>query len=358
MNVKIPSSQLVAALLICRFFTMLVATPNSRYTLEGSATLLVPIISGAAIVLLSLPLLVLMKKYPQQSLQGCAERCAPKLKKPLLWWQLLFCLLVAVGSASQSEFFVSTALYPKADRRWVIFFFLLVVWYMVCMGLEAITRVSLIVCGLILLSFGLIFAGVFHLVDWLNLGSPFYESMEKVSMTALAYWGQNVEIVLLCILQPFTRESSFRRDFFSFVGGGLVITEVISFFSAAVLGDYGKTRMFPIYTLASLSGHGFFSRLDYLHIINWTFACLLRCGLFAYGAYILLAELFPKIKKSRLRLLTAGLILGATVGLSYVDNSYQWFYLIFASGVPVLITVVLLPLILLWKSRRKKEVAA
>ncbi|MBP1582143.1 MAG: hypothetical protein J6A26_07090, partial [Oscillospiraceae bacterium] len=40
-STKINSLQILSVLLICRFFTMLVAVPNNRYTLEGGDSLLI-----------------------------------------------------------------------------------------------------------------------------------------------------------------------------------------------------------------------------------------------------------------------------------------------------------------------------
>ena len=168
-SVRINSLQLLSMLLVSRFFTMLVAVPNRRYALSGSDALLPPLFSVLLMALLLLPLIFLMKRHPQQSLTQIAEMYLPKGKPLILLCLLLFCLLTAIAAASQSEYFVSTALYPNAKRHWVLILFVLVVWYMVSMGIEAISRVSLLVCGLIVLSFALIFTGVLSEVDWLNL---------------------------------------------------------------------------------------------------------------------------------------------------------------------------------------------
>ncbi len=353
-NIHINSTQMVAMLLVSRFFTTLIAVPNSRYTLEGSDALIAPLLSMAASLLTVIPLLFLTKKFPQQSLHHIAGSITPKAEKLILIWQLLLCLLTAIAAASQSEYFVATALYPQASRPWVIFFFMLVVWYMYSMGIEALSRVSLLVCGLIVISFAVIFTGVLSQIDWLSLTKPFYEPAEKILTAALAYWGQNMELLLLLLLQPYSRKSHFKQDFFYFTLGSFLIVELISFFSGTVLGDYGKTRMYPIYTLASLSGHGFFSRLDYLHIISWTFACLLRAALFGFAAVNLLELLLPKVKPFLLRLAATVIIFGAALTLSFVDGSFQWFYQLYATGIPVAVTMLLIPLFLLWKSRKRR----
>ncbi len=350
---QINSLQLLSLLFVSRFFTMLVAVPNRRFALTGSDALLPPLFSALATAILILPQLFLTRSFPQQSLWEIAGQTLPKGRKLLLLWQLLLCLLTAVAAASQSEYFVSTALYPNAERHWVLFFFLLVVWYMSAMEVEALSRTALLVCGLIVLSFALIFAGVFREIDGLNLGPLFQDSAAKIGITTLAYWGQNMELILLWILQPYTEKPTFRRDIFVFLLGGFLLTEIITFFTTAVLGSYGGTRMFPVYTLAALSGHGFFSRLDYLHIINWNFACLLRCAMFATAAVMLLQDLFPKQKREKLRtgvMVSMGL---AALLLTGTEGANRWFYQLFASGIPVGITVVLIPLILLLRSRKR-----
>ena len=129
--------------------------------------------------------------------------------------------------------------------------------------------------------------------------------------------------------------------------------EIISFFTTAVLGSYGKTSMYPVYTLAALSGHGFFSRLDYLHIINWTFACLLRCAMFTTAAVMLLQDLFPNLKREKLRLGIVAATGCICLLLTQTEGANRWFYQLFASGIPVAVTVVLLPCVLLWCNRKK-----
>lgn len=352
-TLRINSLQLLSMLLVSRFFTLLVAVPNSRYALSGSDVLLPPLFSAGAMALLLLPLRALMKRHPRQSLTQIAGQVLPKGKPLILLGLLVFCLLTAIAAASQSEYFVSTALYPNAKRQWVLLLFMLVVWYMIAMDIEAISRVSLLVCGLIVLSFALIFTGVLGELDWLNMGALFQDSPQKLAMTTLAYLGQNMELLLLCILQPYTTKSRFRRDSNLFLLAAMLLSQVIGFFTTAVLGSYGATRMFPVFTLAALSGHGFFSRLDYLHIINWTFACLLRCAMYAAAASILLQELFPKQPRSHLRAAIIAAITAACLLLTREEGGTRWFYQLFASGIPILIAVILIPLLLLWKSRKK-----
>ena len=354
-SIRINSLQLLSMLLVSRFFTMLVAVPNSRYTLKGSDALLPPLFSALLMAVLLLPLIFLMRKYPQRSLDQIVEQLLPKGKALILIFFSLFCLLTAIAAAGQSEYFVSTALYPDAKRTWVLLLFMLVVWYMTAMGLEAISRVSLLVCGLIVLSFALIFTGVFSEVDWLNMGALLQDSPEKLGMTTLAFLGQNTELVLLWILQPFTTKSRFQKDSMIFLLGAFVLSELISLFTSSVLGTYGETRMFPVFTLAALSGHGFFSRLDYLHIINWTFACLLRCAMYTIAAVNLLQTLIPKCGREKIALSLISIITLSALLLTGQEGGSRWFYEIFATGIPVLMAVVLLPLLLLWRSRKKVQ---
>ena len=79
-SIRINSLQLLSMLLVSRFFTMLVAVPNSRYALKGSDVLLPPLFSALLMAVLLLPLIFLMRKYPQRSLDQIVEQLLPKGK--------------------------------------------------------------------------------------------------------------------------------------------------------------------------------------------------------------------------------------------------------------------------------------
>lgn len=255
---KITSSQTVAAILICRIFTLLIAVPNNKYTLEGSGILLIPMFSVALSILAMIPFFFLIKTNPQQDLPQCAASIASAFYKPLTLWCYTLCTLAAVGTVSQSEYFITTSLYPRAKRWSVVLLFIPVVWYLVTLGLESLSRVSVIVCALIAVSFGLICIGAASKIDLMPLGDPLYDGWKQIGKTAVDFWGQNMELLLFSLIQPYTRKNTVKKDFGFFLTAAALCGEVVYFFTYAVLGDYGKTRMFPVYTLSSVSGSHFF----------------------------------------------------------------------------------------------------
>lgn len=355
LNVKINNRQILVLLLACRFFTLLVSFSNGEFGVQGSGALIVPLLTVGITLISALPLYFLLRSAPGQDIPTRAASIAPSLKKPLTAWCMLLCFLTAIGTASQSEYFITTALYPRAQRWSTILLFMAVVWYMVTVGMEALGRVAVIVCTLVAVSFGLICIGVSHQIDLLNLGHPLYDGWWKIFYTAIVFWGQNLELLLFVLLQPFCREHHLKRDFLSFLFGALLVSEVIFFFTVTVLGEYGKTRVFPVYTLSSISGSGFFSRLDYLHIINWVFLCLLRCALYAYFGGKLLRDLKPSMQRSTGTAISVSIILLITLIFSRSNGAFQIFYTIFASGIPMLLTIVVLPTLLLITEQYKKR---
>jgi len=352
---KISPLQILTLLFSCRFFLVLVASGSDRYSQKGLLALLVPLLGGALALLFSLPLFWLCKRFPGQSLGDICRQAAPKGEKALLLWQLALCLLLALLTASQSERFVTSNLYPQAKGLWVLLYFIIVVSYGAALGLEALSRMSLLSCGLVAFSFGLIGLSVARQLDPLFLGLPQWEEAKNFGSIVLAYAGQHLELVLLLQLQPHSSRPSFKRDWLVYVLGGAALTAVVSLLTLGVLGPFATVRNFPVYALASLSGHSVFSRLDYLHIFSWTFSCLLRCGIYSWAALELLGQLLPKAKPWLLRTGLFAFLLGGGLLLSQQQILRQYLYLFLTSGLPLLLTGAILPLLLLWRSRKPKE---
>lgn len=353
-KVKISPLQLLTLLLTCRIFLVLVASGSGRYSQKGILGLLVPLLGGGLAILLCLPLFWLCKRFPGKSLGDICRQAAPKAAKPLLLWELALCLLLAVLSACQSERFVTSNLYPRAKGLYVLLYFLLVVSYGAALGLESLSRMSLLNIGLVAFSFGLIALSVLRQVDPLYLGFPGAEEAQHFGSVVVAYAGQHLELLLLMELQPHCSRPSFKRDWLAYVLGGALLTCVVSFLTLGVLGPFSTVRTFPVYALASLSGHSVFSRLDYLHIFSWTFSCLLRCGVYSWAALELLKQLFPKVKGILLQLGLFLFLLGGGLISSSQQDLRQNLYLFITSSLPLFLTGGLLPLGLLWRSRKLK----
>ena len=153
---KVSGGQVIATLIICRLFILMIFVPTTHRTVSTNAAFLV-IITGALLTLAaSIPAVLLLKNHKECSLLDCAGNIAPRLRRPFAFLFFLVCLAVATESAGQFEYFITTAVYPQAKGRMVILLFCLVAWYMVFLGIEAISRASGVILTLVCVTFGVI----------------------------------------------------------------------------------------------------------------------------------------------------------------------------------------------------------
>lgn len=359
---QISNRQAVTILLLCRLFILMIFVPTTHRTVSTYSAFIVIITGTLLTIVAALPAFFLLKQHRGRDLLDCAGIIAPKLRKPFALLFFLVCLAVAIESAGQFEYFITTAVYPQANGRLVVLLFCLVVWYMVSLGIEAISRSSVVVLALVLFTFGIIFTNSLGQVDLLNLISPLYDGWGEILYGSILYFAQNIELVVLMLLLPYINRPSLKSSFLWYNLTIALVLEVVGFFTLTVMGNYGLTRIFPVYTLSAVSDARFFYRLDYFYILIWTFVSLFRAAVYVYFSAKLLHILLPvswgdKLGKKAVNFIAAAVVLGCAMLTTKETNSFEMVYRTIASGWPVFIIVMVLPTILLgleYKQKRKE----
>ena len=124
-----------------------------------------------------------------------------------------------------------------------------------------------------------------------------------------------------------------------------IILVLVSFAAVTVLGSYGETRNFPIYTLFILSGSNVYYRFDYIVVAIWVAVSLVRAAVYLLLATRMLGELMGY---------QWGKWMMAVNGIRYI-KLFQGIYQFLASGIPMYGLLVLLPLLLLFLRWRQDK---
>lgn len=357
---KVSGGQVIATLIICRLFILMIFVPTTHRTVSTNAAFLV-IITGALLTLAaSIPAVLLLKNHKECSLLDCAGNIAPRLRWPFAFLFFLVCLAVATESAGQFEYFITTAVYPQAKGRMVILLFCLVAWYMVFLGIEAISRASGVILTLVCVTFGVICFNSLGQIDTLNLISPFYDGWEEILYGSVLYFAQNIELVLWLLLLPYAKGHWLGKSFLWYNGVIVLILEIVSFFTLTVMGTYGQTRIFPVYTLSAVSDTRFFYRLDYFYILIWTFVALFRTAIYVYFLAKLLHIILPqkvgdKLGKKAMDGLAVAAVACCTFFTAKETGSFEAVYRVIASGLPVFLLIMVAPTVLLGLEYHEKR---
>lgn len=232
------------------------------------------------------------------------------------------------------------------------------VLYLVFLGLEAISRMSVILLAATILSSLLVGLGLWRFVDTLNLISPLYEGIGTVLYSSSLYFTQNIELIALALLLSNLRTPSGRGVFLRYHSIVSIILVLVSFAAVTVLGSYGETRNFPIYTLFILSGSNVYYRFDYIVVAIWVAVSLVRAAVYLLLATRMLGELMG-YRWGKWMMAVNGILvlLISTVSVRYI-KLFQGIYQFLASGIPMYGLLVLLPLLLLflhWRQDKNQD---
>ena len=353
---KISAAQLMALMTLSRLFILLIFVPNTHESVSGTASLLSVAVGYFLTVLALVPLDFLLKNNPNQNLYEIARQCSPKVGKAAAAGFYLVCTAIASETATQFNLFLTGAVYPRANKQAVNLIFCAAALYLAFLGLEALSRTSAIMLFVTVVSLGLLGFGLWKFFDTLNLISPLYDGWSAVIQGSVLYFTQNMELIAFALLVSYLNQKSARKSFFAYHTAVSVILTAVGLASIIVLGNYGETRSFPIYTMFVLSGSNVFYRFDYILIAIWVAVSLIRAALYFMLSAKMLDELSGRrLGKKGLWAQTAAVVLLSGFSTANI-RLFGLIYRFLASGIPVYLLLLLLPLALLflqWKRAKQ-----
>lgn len=352
---KISQAQMVATLVLARLFILLIFVPTTHET-PGGTTSLVSILLGYLLTVVALiPVYFLMRNYPGMDLYQVTRQISPGLGKAAAAGFYLVCMLAVIETAAQFSMFLTSAVYPRASSFWVTLIFCGAVLYMVFLGLEALTRTAALLLVAVCASGILIALGLWKFWDTLNLFSPFYEGIASVLYSATLYFTQNLELIALVLLLSNLNTNQIRKAFWGYHNLANLMIWLMAFAAVIILGNYGESRSFPVYTMFALSGSNVFYRFDYILIMIWVGTSMIRAALYLLLASRMLNELTGRHWGWRIPALNGLVAALAAVAAVGDIKQLRLIYRSLASGLPVYLLVVLLPMVLLvirWKRQQ------
>ncbi|RGX56688.1 MULTISPECIES: GerAB/ArcD/ProY family transporter [Anaerotruncus] len=339
----ISGAQLVMLLFVSRLFTLFTFIPKSGQAVSGSTALLTILLAAAATLLLILPYLWLCRKGGQDILAAAfsASRFYGVLVSACYG---TFCILMAGYTASHFEFFMTSTVYQNAPP-WIFLLCLIpAAAYAARLGLEAFSRFGVFVFILMLAVIALICGALIPEMDLVNVVSPFLEGEEAVFSGTMQAVTANAEAVVFILLCSRAGKGS-GKTFIWYVVLAAIFYEILSFSVLAALGDYAKTRLFPLYTAATVAQISVFGRLDILHIAMWVCVAFLRAAAYLYCALVCLRRIFHKLPYAAAAAIVAvgagGLAFFTSTDMRYLNEAGR----LLMNGVPFGVLVVLIPLI-------------
>lgn len=363
-NQKISCSQAVILFSLSRVFNVLNFVPFFGESVAPMAMLYGTIFSFIEQAIVVIPFFFLYRRCAGQSMLTLAFNKSRVFGIITTLFFLLFFLVVTIGGVAGFDFFMLNAIYPDATVPTIAITICAVCFFCARNGIQGLARSSVIL--FVFFALGLICITIVSAksIKPLNFHAILDNPIKQIFFHTFDTTSKGTELAALLLLMPSIRLISKPKDkgatiasstapkaVYGFLGLSFLLTFLINFLIVGILGEFGATQTFPYFTITSVVELKIFQRLDSIHMISWVFISFVHITLFAGTCIELLKSLLPK--PARKFSSPALFIITTTVAIFFGYRSDILQRINDQSTILLLLAVFVLPIILLFTTRRK-----
>lgn len=306
---KISYGQGFAILLLMSSFGIVCA--SSAYSFGQMTGILISSVLQAILVL---PIIYIYKK------KNFSLEKSPK------WILVLYTLyFLLYGGFSFSRFYNAARAmhFPINSRIFALILIAIVCLYSAMLGIKSVSRGSVLIFGLLVLSIIILFLGSYSKIDmdrfkWDDTGGIFKNCFSDFVFSS--------ELAVIFVLFNLIGKNH-AKCAYSFIIAKFILAEFISFIGITVLGCLSGSVQYPFFAIGSYSQPFSVQRADGIYIILFTMLCAVSITVYIIIASMLIKLVFPKLKYNE----TAVTILMLLISIMFNGiNIAGWLYIVFA----------------------------
>jgi spore germination protein KB len=251
------------------------------------------VISAVIQLVICIPLLVFVKKFPLTSITEIAGRKYTFIGFLLIAVCFIFFVCETADSLLSFQIFLGDRFFKTANPYLWIGIFLIICVYCAVIGIEGIARSStavFIILIIMIITMGVTSARDFDPVN-IYVTAPSGTLLFAV-IDELAKNGEIVALAFLCKYIP----NKFNRTVYGLLIGKVIITIAVLTLIQGVLGDFAMLTDYPFLAVGAYAGVNFLQRADAVYLVVWTMTAVLKTALYINICAGLLSETFPKLR--------------------------------------------------------------
>lgn len=345
---KIGWGQLGIVLIISRIFAEAANFPSDDIN-YGMQRFTVIILSYLLLAIILTPIFLIARKEGDKTFS---------LSKSKVFAVILtaYLLLAAISTMTRLQFYAASTIFNAAPPWLIIVFVSAVCLYGLFKGVSAVARTGVIIGGGFLLLLITVVLGVYKDIRPEYLYPAISDNSQTLMGDIFSELSKNAEAGIYAALFTTVRRDSIK-GLFLYIPASLIALIIMTFLYNTVLGEYLDTTNFPFYTLSSLSDITVFQRLDGIDVVVWLMTAIIKLSLIINSIFVVIRNSFGK-RKPAVITAAAGLVTVSIISLIFSVNTND--FLIFSSfmetGIPLIISVFVIPLgVLLFRRKEKKH---
>jgi len=293
-NVKITPKQLILLVVISRFVITITFFPALDGPPGNQDVWISELLSIPVHLLLSFPIYLLWKRFPNQSVIEYSQGILGKAGILIGLLYVLYFLHTLSVFLYQWSAFLTTAIMPETPVTFILIFLMPFCAYAVLKGIEVISRLAEFFAPLVFIGIIIIFLLLTKDMD-IKVFTPFMEqSFSSILVGAFVLSLRTSELLVLAMLLPYLKAKKEKvRLVFSSAYSIMAFLWIIATITVlATLGlDLTPTLQFAYFSAIRLVNVGnFIERIESIHLAVWVLSGFLRVALYYYVIVIGLCQ--------------------------------------------------------------------
>lgn len=349
---KITSKQIILLIFLSRIILSISFLPVLRIPPANQDVWLTVLTLIPFELLLSVPIYLLAKRFPNQSIIQYSQTLMGKPGKII---GILCCwFFIHITSLNISYFcaFLTTAIMPETPSAFFSITLLTLSAFMVRKGIEVIVRVSEFFTPIIVLIIVMLFVFLIKEMEFTQL-SPVIE----MGILPILYGGfyssvQTVEILCFAMILPYLNSRQKLKE--TFILSYILISFIALLIVISILTTYGselgKSLVFPFFNATRIINIGdFIERVEMFHVAIWIIGVFIKVCFFYYLAVLGVSQVFKLADHKPLVLPIGTIIISFTFMLEtnileLVEFSsykvFTWYALLFILIIPSILLLI------------------
>ena len=296
LNKKITPFQFFTLLFLSRVFAMVTYIAGINKNLSTTDEVIASVFTGLFLAVSAIPVVLFLKNDNESGIIKRASCLSESFSKIICVFYLIEALYFGTITAVRFGIFTGSVMFPDTNMGFFIFIMLAASSYIALKGIESAGRSSVIILIPVLFALIFVFTTQSDDFDLLNFTHSFTDKLTDIISSGFYSASRTGELAFIILLTPYVKKLKGRHIYLwiSAVTILILITEIVL---AGVLGRFGGTQLFSMYSLSVLAEAGFIERLDAIITCIWLLCAALKIAVIIFVSEMLFSSLFKKQRR-------------------------------------------------------------
>ncbi len=290
---KITPFQFYSILFLSRVFSMVTYVANVRTTLQTTDEVIAAVFTGIFLIITAIPTAVFLRQNNKSSIIMRSEVLSKRFAKSICVIYLINYLYFGIITSVRFGIFTGSVMFPDTNISFFIFAMLLTSAYIAFKGIESLGRTSVVILVPVIFALIFVFATQADEFDILNFTFPFESGIGNIFSSSVYSAARTGELAFVLLLTPYVKNQKGQNLYFWIFAVTSVIT-VTELLLSGVLGLFGGTQLFSMYSLSVLAEFGFIERMDAIISCLWLLCAAVKTAVTVFLCKELMTSLFGK----------------------------------------------------------------